>query len=341
MNQQEDKVSDGRVIQITGWLVLYAISVLFNLPLSSYTLPKAFIAPLITLSSYMLIIYINVLGLIPSYFETRRYLLYTISVIVLLALGTALRVWASYEILNQHFNDPGYSYSSYNWGATLFKSITVLLVSILFYTMIRYFKLRKRHEEIESLRYKAELDLLKAHLQPHFLFNTLNNIYYEAHKESPRSAELVEKLSILMRYFVDENPKDKVTLEKELEFISNYIDLERIRMRFPIDLKFKHPSALNVMLPPMLLMPFVENLFKHGIDKDKKDNYAHINLDITNHTLTFSVLNRLHADPDKKESGIGLQNLKKRLQVLYGKNFTLYTTEKESQYESKLTIPIE
>jgi sensor histidine kinase YesM len=340
MTQREGKLSDGRVIQITGWLVLYAVSVLFLLPLSSFTFTKALVTPFITVSCYMLIIYINVLWLIPSYFETRKYFLYAVSVILLLIAGSALRLFISYEILNRNFHDPDYSYSPYHVGATLLKSITVLLVSILFYTMIRYFKLRKRHEEIESQRYKAELDLLKAYIQPHFLFNTLNNIYYETNKESPRAAELVEKLSILMRYFVDENPKDKVSLEKELEFITNYIELERIRIRFPMDLVFKQPSQRNIELPPMLLMPFVENLFKHGIDKDKKNNYAYIDLEINNGMLSFSITNELHSTLEKTKSGIGLENLRKRLQVLYGKNFTLLAAAKGDQYESKLIIPV-
>jgi sensor histidine kinase YesM len=341
MIQKEGKLSGGNVIQVTGWLVLYAVSALFLLPLSSYSFAKALTAPLITVTCTMLIIYVNVLWLIPSYYETRKYFLYAVAVILLLAAGTALRVFVSYQVLNRYFHDPDYNYSSYQWGATLFKSITILLVSILFYTLIRYFKLRKRHEEIELQSYKAELNLLKAYIQPHFLFNTLNNIYYETHKESPRAAELVEKLSVLMRYFVDENPKDKVSLEKELEFITNYIELERIRIRFPMDIVFKQPAQLNITLPPMLLMPFIENLFKHGIDKDKKDNYAYICLEISNDMLIFSVTNALHSNLEKTESGIGLKNLQKRLRVLYGKNFTLHAVVKGDQYESRLIIPVE
>jgi sensor histidine kinase YesM len=341
MAQQEGKLSDGRVIQITGWLGLYAISVLFLLPLSAFTFTKALVTPFITVTCYMFIVYLNVLWLIPSFYEKKKYLFYAVGVILVLAAGTTLRVVVSYHVLYRYFGDADYNYSSYHSGAALLKSITVLLVSILFYTMLRYFKLRKRHEEMESQRYKAELDLLKAHIQPHFLFNTLNNIYYEANKESPRTAELVEKLSVLMRYFVDENPKDRVSLEKELEFITNYIALERIRIRYPMDLVFRQPSQLNITLPPMLLMPFVENLFKHGIDKDKKDNRAHIDLAINNGTLSFSVVNALHATLEKTESGKGLENLRKRLQVLYGENFSLTAAARGDQYESKLIIPVE
>jgi sensor histidine kinase YesM len=108
-----------------------------------------------------------------------------------------------------------------------------------------------------------------------------------------------------------------------------------------MDIVFKQPAQLNITLPPMLLMPFIENLFKHGIDKDKKDNYAYICLEISNDMLIFSVTNALHSNLEKTESGIGLKNLQKRLRVLYGKNFTLHAVVKGDQYESRLIIPVE
>ena len=113
----------------------------------------------------------------------------------------------------------------------------------------------------------AELNLLKSQVQPHFLFNTLNNIYYEAFREAPRTALLIGRLSDIMRYFVDESPKEKVTLATEIKFLENYIALEEIRIRHGVKVTFEQRYEGNPVIPPMLLMTFVENIFKHGIDR--------------------------------------------------------------------------
>ena len=125
---------------------------------------------------------------------------------------------------------------------------------------------------------QAELNLLKSQVQPHFLFNTLNNIYYEAYREAPRTAKLIERLSDIMRYFVDESPKDEVSLGTEIQFLENYIALEKIRIRGEIELDFIKDCNSDLRIPPMLLMTFVENIFKHGIDKSSSQNKIELSL---------------------------------------------------------------
>src|ERR1700759_4059798 len=141
------------------------------------------------------------------------------------------------------------------------------LLSFVFRIAIAYFTLKQQSEKILVQKSQAELNLLKSQVQPHFLFNTLNNIYYEAYREAPKTAKLIERLSDIMRYFVDESPKDEVSLATEIQFLENYIALEKIRIRHGIDLNFIQDCNKDQRIPPMLLMTFVENIFKHGIDK--------------------------------------------------------------------------
>jgi LytS/YehU family sensor histidine kinase len=172
----------------------------------------------------------------------------------------------------------------------------------------------------------AELNLLKSQVQPHFLFNTLNNIYYEAFREAPRTALLIGRLSDIMRYFVDESPKEKVTLSTEVKFLENYIALEEIRIRHGVKVSFEQHYEGNPVIPPMLLMTFVENIFKHGIDRSATGNSFTVSLRQEGDYLVFTTLNAVPAEaPSSPQPGFGLKNLEKRLILLYGNRFELRT----------------
>ncbi len=159
----------------------------------------------------------------------------------------------------------------------------VYIFSIAFRYVLDFFTIRQQQETLKKQHAEAQLNLLKAQVQPHFLFNTLNNIYYTAQEESPLTAELIERLSSIMRYFLEEGPRKYIFLNTELDFIKNYIALEKIRMRFPLKVSENvvNVDTGTVKIPPMLLIPLVENVFKHGINKREKDNF--ITLDITEH----------------------------------------------------------
>jgi LytS/YehU family sensor histidine kinase len=183
------------------------------------------------------------------------------------------------------------------------------------------------------------LNLLKSQVQPHFLFNTLNNIYYEAYREAPATAALIEKLSDIMRYFVEESQKECVSLGKELHFIENYIGLETIRLRHGIQLTFTKNVQEQLQLPPMLLMTFVENIFKHGIDRMRADNKVAISLEEKDGYLLFTTINRCYKQALTK-GGFGIDNLRKRLFLLYANDFVLETNCTDTIYKAFLKIPV-
>jgi LytS/YehU family sensor histidine kinase len=215
------------------------------------------------------------------------------------------------------------------------------MLSFVFRIAIAYFGLKQQAEEILLQKSQAELNLLKSQVQPHFLFNTLNNIYYEAYREAPRTAGLIERLSDIMRYFVDESPKDEVSLQTEIQFIENYIALEKIRIRHKTEVSFVREYNPDSRIPPMLLMTFVENIFKHGVDKSSSDNKIDISLIQQNGSMMFQTCNRIHAVASKGQShGFGIENLRKRLTMLYGNRFELNIEDNGQTFTAFLKVPL-
>jgi LytS/YehU family sensor histidine kinase len=178
-------------------------------------------------------------------------------------------------------------------------------------------------------------------LSPHFLFNTLNNICSLARKKSEKTETALIKLSEFMRYMMDETKEDKVSLSKEIEYLQNYIELQRLRFTEGIKIDFKvMGDSTPVMIEPMLLIPFVENAFKHGIGV-QEESEIWIDLSITGDKLIFTVQNQIHPYlgenlPD--EHGIGLRNVKRRLELLYPGSHDLTITDDNNIYKVILEI---
>lgn len=219
--------------------------------------------------------------------------------------------------------------------------ILIYVLSLVFRIAIAYFTLKRQTEEILLQKSQAELNLLKSQVQPHFLFNALNSIYYRVYKVDPPSAGLIERLAGIMRYFVDESPKDEVPVSTEVAFIENYIALERIRIRHGASVNFEKAYNPDLRIPPMLLMTFVENIFKHGIDKSLKQNQVTISLVQQNGHLFFTTRNR-KVDPvaDDEPGGFGIINLNKRLRMLYGDRFQLTIDDEGEIFTAFLKIPL-
>jgi len=219
--------------------------------------------------------------------------------------------------------------------------VLIYVLSLVFRIAIAYFTLKQQTEEILLQKSQAELNLLKSQVQPHFLFNALNSIYYRVYKVDSPSADLIERLSDIMRYFVDESPKEVVPVSTEVAFIENYMELERIRIRHGASIHFEKAYNPDLRIPPMLLMTFVENIFKHGIDKSRRQNRVTISLVQQSDYLFFKTCNR-KIDPgtDNQPGGFGIINLTKRLRMLYGDKFELTTDSEGELFIASLKIPL-
>jgi two-component sensor histidine kinase len=220
-------------------------------------------------------------------------------------------------------------------------------------TIIRQFMVKPLETNLN--RNVAELSALRAQINPHFLFNAMNTLYATAIEESAeRTSQGIQQLSDMMRFMMHENNQDRIDVQQEVTYLRNYIDLQRLRLTETdkLELKVDLDDALCLRsIAPMLLVPFVENAFKHGISF-RHPSWIHIKLYCEQEQLHFSVFNSLHPrheeDPEKHSSGIGLVNVQKRLELLYPKthNLKIHRTEKEfsinldldfSQRKSRLT----
>ena len=210
----------------------------------------------------------------------------------------------------------------------------------------------KGNEELQNLRTElgrstANLDFLRSQINPHFLFNALNTIYGTAIQEQAvRTSEAVEKLGEMMRFMLQENMQEKISLIREVDYLNNYISLQKLRtdahpnIRINVDLE---PVVDLVQIAPMLLIPFVENAFKHGISF-REPSEIKVSLIMKGETLHFDVANSRHVrtehDPEKDNNGIGLENVKQRLQLLYPGKHELLIRETRNDFFVHLTIAL-
>ncbi len=172
---------------------------------------------------------------LPRLYKPGKKGLYILVVIIALIAITYIRVHIEYFCYNL-FLEKGKKMpvTVHSYFYESFSHIILLIISVVFRLSLDYYRVSRQQEQLKKRTAEAELNLLKSQVQPHFLFNTLNNIYFVAQRESPATAGLLERLSNIMRYFVDEGPKDAIPLSTELNFIQDYIELEKLRMRHPL-----------------------------------------------------------------------------------------------------------
>ncbi len=289
-------------------------------------------------SIYIGFFYLNAVLLIPLFFYKRKYRQYAaisfISFALILFVAwfvTSLITWKGQPPFNLR------GYILFNFFFFLF-----MLAASTAYRMI---KDRARADRVgrekENENLKTELSLLRSQASPHFMFNVLNNMVALARKKSDLLEPSLLKFSSLMRYMLYEADEDKVPLEKEIEYLQSYIDLQQQRfgknVQINTDLK---KTDSNYTIEPMLLIPFVENAFKHGTGLVEGAT-INVKLSVENNTLFFTVKNKYNVDSVEvkdKTSGIGLANVKRRLNLLYGNNHTLVITEEDNWFTVSLKL---
>ena len=226
-------------------------------------------------------------------------------------------------------------------------NLAVFLMVFVFSTGIRvinqWLRSEQRTKEIANEKLKAELSFLKAQINPHFLFNTLNNIYALATAQSEQTAAAIMKLSSIMRYVLTEARNDLVPLEKEILFTSHYIELQKMRLTDKTIVDFSvRGEPLGHQIAPLLLLPFVENAFKYGISTRERSP-INILLEIQKDSLNFKICNQKHLNTLLRASdntGIGISNTKRRLDLFYEDRYTLEIDDKANEFSVHLKIPV-
>ena len=186
---------------------------------------------------------------------------------------------------------------------------------------------------------KTELLHLKSQVNPHFFFNMLNNLYGLVDKDSKKAQELILKLSDMMRYSIYEGQKDLVPLTAEVDYLQNYIALHKMRYHKTIDVVFNQQCGeTEVQIMPLLFIILLENAFKHGVENLRENAYVYINMSAENNEVYFDIENNFDATQDKEQGGIGLENLKRRLELVYPKSHTLSFSKTNDIYKAQLII---
>ncbi len=320
------------------WGILFAFPFLFN-PTDSPFSERTLIKNMIPLLLSAVLFYVNYFFLVEKYLLKDQILLFLLLNVALIAFCIYL-MEASREFLPQaeefkefrkmareHRNFPHPRRGGPNRGFMLFRtSLSFLLtsgVSVAIRTTQQWIKTREEKKTIENERLKSELAHLQYQLQPHFFFNALNNIYSLMDSAPAKAKESIHGLAKLMRYILYETGGDKIPLSKEIEFLQNCTKLMKLRLTDLVTLRVQFPENVgNPQIAPLLLIPLVENAFKHGVSTVLPTK-VFINMRIEGQTLYFTTENTLLRKPqtDHVVSGIGLSNLEKRLALLYPERY--------------------
>ncbi|OUS00109.1 hypothetical protein A9Q86_11760 [Flavobacteriales bacterium 33_180_T64] len=199
--------------------------------------------------------------------------------------------------------------------------IFFLPIPILFFVWV--FEQWKWLQNLKAEKAQAELAMLQAQINPHFFFNTLNNLYALTIKNSEKAPEVILKLSEMMRYTIYEGKKNRVPIKNEIDYLNNYIALHKIRYRNKVDIQFNHNIDSNIEIAPLLFIILLENAFKHGLEKNHDDGFIHMDLNANSKQIQFIIKNTFDPNQINKTNGIGLSNLKKRLSLTYLNNYKL------------------
>jgi sensor histidine kinase YesM len=284
----------------------------------------------------IIIFYINYFYLIPGFLFTKKYLSYSLLFFscLVLSFGLAFLIFEVTDPAGSEAAGPVLTLVRHTAKGYAFQ---MLIVSFVTSIALAY---SDRLKQIEQEKHSAQIASLKSQINPHFLFNTLNNIYASALDTSPRSADMVEKLSEMMRYTMKETQKDFVMLEDEINYNNNYIELQKIRLDKSVKIDYDNSlDAGTLQIAPMLLTPFIENAFKHGVNPEQKSHIT-IAMALQNRQLHLFVSNnKVSTQKETSErSGLGIVNTKKRLELIYPGRHRVTVNESDQHFEVSLQI---
>lgn len=296
----------------------------------------------INIAFYMLVVYINLGYLIPKFLSQKNFMTYCLLLLAMVAVFTPIKVvllYITYDevdpkeflLMNQHiifmllFLIAG--------GSTVLKIIS------------DWQRHQRDRKDLETQRMQSEIRFLKSQINPHFLFNTLNSLYALTLKKSDKAPEIVIKLSEMMRYMLYECNERRVPLYKEVNYVQNYLDLERLRQAGQADIQLDVEGNISdQMIAPLIFIPFLENSFKHGLNHQLGDGYVHVKMKVLDDKLLLRILNSKPATPplvpDKVSGGIGLVNVERRLNLLYPNQYKLDVLDGPREYIVELSLDL-
>lgn len=337
-------LSQKKVYHTLLWLTLAVNLVLYDMFVTDKSFVTALGHSLIVVFVYALVVYFNLLYLIPTYLAKKQFWTYLGLLLISILVITPIETLIIYFIYSGNPEAQANIVVNLNWY--FIPPLLIAAISTLFRIISDWFINLQEKQELEKRTMQSELRFLKSQINPHFLFNTLNSLYALTLKKSDSAPEIVIKLSEMMRYMLYECNEKQVPLSKEVNYLKNYLDLEKLRQNKDIDIQLNvKGNVSNQMIAPLMFIPFVENSFKHGLSNNLLNGFVHIDILAEPEEVQIKVRNSKAEklpmrDPKRKSGGIGLVNVKRRLNLLYPDKYSLQITDNPKSYEVDMTLEL-
>jgi two-component system LytT family sensor kinase len=321
-------------IHAAVWILLLGVPGIFLWDQQFFGLSATFY--LLTTLYHIGLFYFNAFYLYPKLLNKRTWWLYVICLIAIVCLSGFAKVF-----FLQLFH-PGFLFTTFNRRLIFFPLMPFLFASIIYRLVYDRIRFERMEKEARAQRLDAELKLLRSQVSPHFLFNMLTNMVSLARLQSNLLEPSLIRLSELLRYMLYESNEEKIAIAREIEQIENYVSLQQLRfgedVAISLNIQNDYPEG---MIEPMLLVPFIENAFKHGIGM-VKEPFIQITLTVKEQQLDFRVVNNYNPANQSKDShsGIGLNNVTNRLELLYANNYQLSIDNKDGIYSVHLNCKL-
>jgi len=307
----------------------------------------AFSESLLYLPQHIFLSYAIIYFVLPRFILKGKYWYGLLSIALLIVITALDSPLSNYLLINPYRQAMGFRIKDLSFGESFMGGLrgsTTVAGFAAAIKLIKYWYLKNlENQQLGKEKLAAELQLLKAQIHPHFMFNTLNSIYGMALKKSDQTAASILKLSQLMRYILTESSWSIVPLSKEVEILQHYIELEKDRFQERLDMTVNIQGDLQKPIAPLLLLPFVENSFKHGANEMIDQAWISLDLSVQGDTLKFKLINGRNPDTANNtwSNHIGLQNVKKRLQLIYPNAHELRITEDDDTFVVSLTLKLD
>lgn len=298
-------------------------------------------------------VYFNLYFLLPRLLEKGRYTLYVITVLLTI-LAMAILIVPGYYFSAYLVGDdlkeiygPNADFLHFFQANTLSSSAAAMTLAMSVKLTKNWLQSRRREELLQKEKLETELNFLRSQFHPHFLFNTINSIFVLIRKDQNKASDALEKFSSLLRYQLYECNENKIPLRQELVYVSNYFELQKLRADDNIRLTMNVPKGLpeDLYIAPFMLVPFVENAFKHVSRQHNSDNYITINIEVNNRQLHLQVMNSVSPydiqSADAEYSGIGHENIRRRLELTYPGKHSLASSRNADEFLVDLNLELE
>ncbi len=330
-----------KIHHVFFWLLV--LGVWYSLRINHYSSPeKALVVTFIKVADLALMVYITNYVLIPELLYKKKYVWLAVAFVTTILFFSAIKM----NILGRLLHNPDLYDWSHNINSRLYDNIIphfiLVIASAAIKLMLDYGELQQRMAETAKEKAEAELNFLKSQINPHFVFNSLNSVYFLIDKSNTAARETLHKFSDMLRYQLYEMNGDKIPIEKEIKYLQDYMDLQQLRKDDKYAVSFNAAAGVKgFSIEPLLLVPFLENAFKHLSHFNDKTNFVKVDLFYTNGEFTFFSENSKENQPTTETpGGIGLANVKRRLELLYPGKHELKIEESEDIFSVKLNLQL-